>query len=811
MSVRRVGPDVLNALRRSVLFASVPPVVLEEVGARFRVLDVPAGTVVCQEGQPGDHMYMIEHGRFAVEGRLGHSITRFAELGPNDVFGEMAVLTRRPRSATVTAETDARILSLHRDDFYQIAQRHPDVGVAAERLAQARMNGSGVGGAQPAVGFRNEPTEIYTLPRIEGAAILGRDAACDIVLNSPSVSRQHAVIRCNGDVCQIADLGSTNGTFVNGTRIQTSALRDGDTIWIGGIQIYFDRSKLTRFSRGGGVKVDATDLSKVVGKGITILNGVSLSIQAGELVCIVGGSGAGKTTLLDTLNGFRPATTGRVMYNNVDCYEHFDLFRQGLGYVPQDDIVHPELTVYQTLYYAARLRLPSDTSGAEIERLIGEVLDSLELTQRRDTAVLKLSGGQRKRVSIGVELLTKPDIFFLDEPTSGLDPGLDGRMMELMRKLADEGRTVIMTTHATRNIMMADKVVFMARGGHLAYYGAPAEALQYFGVEDFTEIYNLLDPEGSPQAYAQRLRQSEVYARNVWQRLAAQPPASNGSSAPRDAVTKRKGANWLGQMFWLTVRYLRILMKDPISLGVLLAASPMMAWVMTKTFSKDTFAVTFDEGGRATEGLALIFFMATATIFLGGFVASRAIAEERPVFMRERLVNLGLVPYVLSKVCVLGLFSVVQAASLTYIITASIDFPGDNETLLTVGAILFLTNMVAVAMGLVISSLAANGLQATLILVVMLIPQLVLGGAVVPLSRIEEPARSMSNGMINRWAVSLLGYTIDLNERLNAQLPKNDFAPQFDIDPDRYWLILGGLFVAFIVAAILALKSKDVR
>ena len=499
------------------------------------------------------------------------------------------------------------------------------------------------------------------------------------------------------------------------------------------------------------------------------------------------------------------------MYNNFDCYEHFDLFRQGLGYVPQDDIVHPELTVHQTLYYAARLRLPSDTSGAEIERLIEEVLESLELTQRRDTAVLKLSGGQRKRVSIGVELLTKPDIFFLDEPTSGLDPGLDGRMMELMRKLADEGRTIIMTTHATRNIMMADKVVFMARGGYLVYFGTPAEALTYFGVEDFTEIYNILDSEDGPQAYAQKLRQSEVYDRNVRQRFEAQPRESVSSSEPRDAAEKRKGANWLAQMFWLTIRYLRILAKDPISLAVLLGASPMMAWVMTKTFSKDTFALTFEEGGKATEGLALLFFMATATLFLGGFVASRSIAEERAVFMRERLVNLGLVPYVLSKVCVLGLFSVAQAASLTLIITSSVDFPDGNETILTVGAILFMTNLVAVGMGLAHFSLAANGLQATLVLVVLLIPQLVLGGAVVPLSRIEEPAKSMSNGMINRWSVSLLGYTTDINARLDNQLPRNDFSGQFDIDPERYWMILGGLFVAFVIGAILALKSKDVR
>jgi len=768
-------------------------------------MDVRGGTVCCREGQPGDEMFVVGSGKYTVGGKLGSRTVVFAELGPGDVFGEMAVVTGQPRSATVIAQSDGYLLALSRDSFRSLAQRYPSLGAAVERLVQERAS-SRVQGR-----VRNEKSEVFSLRDIQGTAILGRDKGCDIVLDHPTVSRRHAEIRCQGEVCQIADLNSSNGTFVNGRRVQSSILFDGDMIQVGGVQVYFDRTSVSRFSQGG-IKVDAFDISKVVGKGITILQHVSLSISPGEFVCIVGGSGSGKTTLLDALNGFRPATSGRVFFNGIDCYDHFDLFRRGLGYVPQDDIIHRELTVYQTLYYAARLRLPSDTSGGEIEMLITEVLKSLELDQRRNTVVQRLSGGQRKRVSIGVELLTKPDIFFLDEPTSGLDPALDGRMMELMRTLADEGRTVILTTHATRNVMLCDKVIFMGRGGHLAFFGSPADALTYFGVEDFTEIYKQLDPEGSPQACAQKFAQSDVYNRNIRQRLqGASQPTGQGVSAHVGNVKERRGAGWLQQLIWLSARFFRILLQDPVALGVLMAAAPLIGLVMTRTFDENTFALTLEEGGNAREAVSLLFFMATASLFLGGFVASRAIAEERAVYKRERLVNLGLLPYVLSKLCVLGLFSVVQSGTLLGVVALGVDFPGGGEVLFKAFGILVLTNLVAVGMGLVVSSLAANGLQATLILIVLIIPQLLLGGAVVPLSRVKEDAQVLANIMINRWSVSLLGYVTELNDRMAAQSPINDYFDQFAIEPEEHLLILGGLLLAFIIGSALALKSKDVH
>lgn len=806
MAVQSGSAHVLDALRRSVLFANLSPAILDDVASRLRWLEVKGGNALCREGMPGDEMFVIGSGRFTVGGKLGDRTVVFAELGPGDVFGEIAMLTGQPRTATVIAQSDGYVLVLDRPSFQDLVRRYPSLGAAVERLASQRT-------VSPLRDrLRNEKREIYSLRDVKGTVTIGRASDCDIVIDHPAVSRRHAEIRCQGNVCQITDLNSFNGTFVNGRRVQTSILGDGDTIHVGGVQVYFDRSSVSQFSQGGGIKVDAIDIAKVVGKGITILQGLSLSISPGELVCIVGGSGSGKTTLLDSLNGFRPATSGRVLYNGVDCYDHFDMFRQGLGYVPQDDIIHPELTVYQTLYYAARLRLPGDTSDREIAVLIDEVLKTLELQQRRDTVVQRLSGGQRKRVSIGVELLTKPDIFFLDEPTSGLDPGLDGRMMELMRKLADEGRTVILTTHATRNVMLCDKVVFMGRGGYLAYFGSPAEALTYFDVDDFTRIYQLLDPEGSPQTYGQKLLQSELFSRNVRQRLQGVSDASGRAPAGQaGGVKQRRGAGWLQQLVWLSVRFFRILLRDPVALGVLMAAAPLIGWVMTQTFDENTFAMTLEEGGNAREAISLLFFMATASLFLGGFVASRAIAEERAVFRRERLVDLGLFPYVLSKVCVLGLFSVIQSALLLGIVALGVDFPGEGEVLLQTFGILVLTNLVAVGMGLAVSSVAANGLQATLILIVLIIPQLLLGGSVVPLSRVKDVARIMADAMINRWSISLLGYVTDLNARLDAQARVNDFQDQFDIEPVTHLLILGGLLVVFVVASVVALKSKDVH
>src|SRR5579859_1108332 len=241
--------------------------------------------------------------------------------------------------------------------------------------------------------------------------------------------------------------------------------------------------------RKAGLRIDARRLTRRVGR-VIILNDVSLSIAPGEVVCIAGGSGAGKTTLLEALAGVRPADSGTVRFDSVDVYSHLDVFRNSLGYVPQDDLIHADLPLRSTLRYAARLRLPASTGSAEIDTAVDDAMRALDLQSQARLRVGTLSGGQRKRASIAVELLTKPHVFFLDEPTSGLDPAIGAELMQVLRKLAkEEGATVVLTTHSPPDLLLCDRVVFLARGGHLAFDGTPDDALRHFGVAHFSEIY----------------------------------------------------------------------------------------------------------------------------------------------------------------------------------------------------------------------------------------------------------------------------------------------------------------------------------
>jgi ABC transport system ATP-binding/permease protein len=368
---------------------------------------------------------------------------------------------------------------------------------------------------------------------------IGRSLDNDLVFNSRLVSAHHAIVEWSGDTYRLHDLGSSNGTFVNGHAVRSVELQDGAEIWVGDQRFVFDRREIQRVVEPRGIRVDATDLGVEVKGGKKLLHDITLSILPGEFVAIVGGSGAGKTTLMDALSGVRPATGGAVRYNGRDYYRDMPLYRNVLGYVPQDDIIHTSLPVRETLHYAARLRLPPDTSAEDLNAAVGEAMEELGLTAQAKTRVASLSGGQRKRSSIGVELLTRPRIFFLDEPTSGLDPATDAQMMRLMRRLADEGSTVVLTTHATKNVMLCDKIVFLARGGYLAFVGTPQRALQYFQAEAFDEIYERLANEAAPQEWARRFRASEDAA---W--LLSQQPQPGGAAVE---VADRHGLEETGQ------------------------------------------------------------------------------------------------------------------------------------------------------------------------------------------------------------------------------------------------------------------------
>ena len=377
---------------------------------------------------------------------------------------------------------------------------------------------------------------------------IGRDANNDISLPAPTVSRYHAIVERVGQRYRVRDLDSSNGTFVNDVRVTgESWLKAGDAIRIGPYRFVVGQDQLAQVQEASGMRVEALGLNKWVRKNLNLLKDISLIFQPREFVVVVGQSGGGKSTLVDAIAGFRPATQGQVLINDIDIYRNFDAIRNEIGLVPQRDIIHMELTVYQALDYAAKLRMPADTTAEERRTRIMEVLQDLDLTHRKDVQISGLSGGQQKRVSIGVELLTKPGLFFLDEPTSGLDPGTETSLMHLMRRLADQGRTIVLITHATKNVMLADKVVFLARGGFLAWFGPPNEALAYFDQfrsdrdrharsMEFDEIYAILDDptKGSAEDWANRFRAHPAYQENIvlpLQALGRSLPGASSCSA----------------------------------------------------------------------------------------------------------------------------------------------------------------------------------------------------------------------------------------------------------------------------------------
>ncbi len=413
---------------------------------------------------------------------------------------------------------------------------------------------------------------------------IGRAPDNTVVLPHPQVSAHHARITREGGTYRITDLNSTNHVYVNNQLTTSRLLKLGDEIRIGSYKLIYEGNQLTQYDESKFIRIDAQNLRKSGNNNVILLNNISLSIPPHKFVALVGGSGAGKSTLMDALNGLRPAQ-GKVLYNGQDYYRNLDAFSTQIGYVPQDDIVHRDLSVERALYYAAKLRLPSDFTNEQIEQRIKEVLEDVDMTARRKLLVKKLSGGQRKRVSIALELLANPSIFFLDEPTSGLDPGLDRKMMYLLRKLADKGHTVVLVTHATNNINSCDYVCFLAQGGRLAYFGPPDGAKTYFGQSDFTEIYTALEPTDekpdAPEEAEARFKLSPEYQEYIAQplRKVTTDPGPNLNGQP--TVLKRpKRGNPFKQFALLSQRNFELLKNDTSTLILLLLQAPVLALLL---------------------------------------------------------------------------------------------------------------------------------------------------------------------------------------------------------------------------------------
>lgn len=622
---------------------------------------------------------------------------------------------------------------------------------------------------------------------------IGRDN-CTILLDNPQVSRMHAQIeRDPQGNAMLRDAGSTNGTFVNGQRISGSySLRTGDVIQIGAFRLVFTPTGLEEYDQRGALRLDAHNLSRTVAGGRRILHPLDLSIAPREFVAIVGGSGTGKTTLMQALCGYLPADTGSVLVNGDDFYRNFDAYRSVLGYVPQDDILHRSLPVVRALSYAARLRLPADTAPNEIQQRVARVLSDVEMTAHQQTVIEQLSGGQRKRVSIGAELLADPSLFFLDEPTSGLDPGLEKKLMYTLRRLADAGRTVVLVTHATANISQCDYVIFMS-GGRMVYFGPPSEALTFFNVTsgDFADIYTKLEssdpeaiiqrdlsaeyaawqvsaPAGSAPVLAElwerKYRAAPVYQRYVAERLAqADTGAQMVVSAP--AVRQRARGSALRQFVILARRMLDLTVQDRRNLLILVLQAPLIALLLLLVAPSDALIGTQTEGLiQRGEAKKVLFMLATVSVWFGIINAAREITKEVPIFRRERLVNLRIGPYLLAKTLVLGLLAVVQTSLLLGVLLLYMAFPNDTGVLFAPlvesFVTLLLTTGAGSALGLVISAAARTNDRAISIVPLALIPQILFAGLIFTIEGIATPLAWLT---ASHWAMQALGVSFDLN------------------------------------------------
>ncbi|MBN3928581.1 FHA domain-containing protein [Streptomyces verrucosisporus] len=625
----------------------------------------------------------------------------------------------------------------------------------------------------PLHGDHRNPTTFHQLPTGRVMRI-GRALENELVVSDLQVSRHHAEFRsAPGGRFEIRDLGSHNGTYVNGQPLPksgTALLGPDDIVGVGHSTFRVVGDRLEEFVDTGEVSFSARHLTVKVDGGKVILNNVTFGVPEKSLVAVIGPSGSGKSTLLRALTGYRPADVGEVLYDNRDLYKQFAELRQRIGLVPQDDILHKELTVRTALRYAAKLRFPGDVAEAERNARIEEVLAELKLDIHAGKKITSLSGGQRKRVSVALELLTKPSLIFLDEPTSGLDPGMDRDVMKLLRELADDGRTVLVVTHSVAELALCDRVLVMAPGGGVAYFGPPEEALNFFGYESWADVFSAFENYRDYDWIGrwQGSQHYRLYAADLDTAAPQQAPPQYAQYAAPPAPASRppKPQSWGSQLWTLTRRYTSVIASDKGFLA-LMVVLPVILGVVSTVIPTD-HGLTRNPAGFNQHAGTILLILAVGMCLSGAANSVRELVKERVIYERERATGLSRSAYLMSKVIVLGMITAFQGVIICAIGFSVRELPEEGLIMptaveLCVGIIAFgLTSMMV---GLVISSLVKTSEMTMPLLVGFAIIQLVFTGVlfqVFDAPGIEQVAWLMPS----RWAVAATGATVDLSRTM---------------------------------------------
>lgn len=565
-----------------------------------------------------------------------------------------------------------------------------------------------------------DQTDIFDKLKSKKQVTIGRNSDCDIVLDSETVSRYHATIRDIGNgIFTIKDLGSRNGTFINGRKVKGIVkISLSDKIYIGRHQLSL-KGKAKDLSEE--LAITAIGIEKTYSNGVKALKKMDLSIPSKSLLAVMGPSGCGKSTLLKALNGDTPATKGRVLLFGQELLSNYDYLKTQIGYVPQDDIVHQQLTVEQCMYFTAKIRLDNPLDS-KIDKKINAILSDLNISHIKHNLISEISGGQRKRVSIAVELLTEPLILFLDEPTSPLDPQTVEDFLVILKKLSDKGTTVVMVTHKPEDLEYMDEVIFMAEGGNITYYGDSKKYKQYFKVETAVAVFAQI---------------SGKTASNWVSKYLNPRPLSTTTSQPID-VKSNSNTSPLDQYYWLTKRYFRIKTNDTINSTIMLVQAPIIAVLICFIFNEISSGV--------------LFMIAISAIWLGTQNAAREIVSEQAIYKRERMFNLDIFPYLLSKITVLSSFSIIQ--SFLFVLILSVGYSDNMLNLndpLRIFVWMSFLSIASTFLGLLLSSIVDTTEKAMTIVPLILIPQIMLAGLI---AKVSSPlVEVLSYLTLSRWGV----------------------------------------------------------
>jgi ABC-type multidrug transport system ATPase subunit/pSer/pThr/pTyr-binding forkhead associated (FHA) protein/ABC-type multidrug transport system permease subunit len=629
--------------------------------------------------------------------------------------------------------------------------------------------------------------DVSSLLDERGRVTIGNDPENDIRITDPIVEPFHTEIIKKSDSIYIKDLGSTSGTYLNGDKIRgEKALKPDDIAYIGLTAITIGKAKSDLNPDNA---ITAINISKVYDEQNIGLQPMNLSIRRGEFVALMGPSGCGKSTLLKTLTGDDPSTGGVIYLFGLEQKQHFKLLKKKIGYVPQEDIVHGDLKVYQTLYYAAKLRLNESTTEIQIQNRINEVLDALNINNDKikHSRVKKLSGGQKKRVSIAVELLNKPSILFLDEPTSPLDPETIEEFLKCIQALCANGTTVVMVTHKPEDLNYADRVIFLGSNGYHVFDGKKEDILKYFHKDDLVQIYSLLGPTENSRTWHEQ-----------WYRTSIAPEVTSKTPLKID-----RDINTFYQLKWLLKRNYSIKLGDINNLILQILQPVIIALLIALVFKnliKDSIPVP-----------GVLFMMNIATIWFGVSNSAKEIVGELGIYKRERLFNLKVGPYVGSKIIVLAALGLVQTFVLSAMI--KINYQAQLTSFFQVWLFLWLINISASLLGLMISSMAKNAESVMALIPLALLPQNILAGIIAPIQ--DKITEFLSFLTLGRWGTEGLARIQDkfmegnfANQLLNKNLYYDNSIRTFN-SIEKNIIVILIMNSIFLTILIISLKKKD--